>query len=307
MFSDLPQDIARTVFELAAEAGDGLSCALVSKQLASRVEPIIYRSICLSGHSVIDPLHRTLTDPNTSKPAEYFAKHIKFLAILTFAMRPEVINILRACTGVRVLVSWGPTFETDAMRELFSSSYLSPSRLSIVAEADLLPQGRRRHIDFSLPIFQGLTHLELLCASENEWKYWDGLSSLSNLTHLSVEPASSDTQHTERTRRILALCPTSLRIFVNWVPSWAFPIGGENEAHAIMINNGDVDPRAIMAWWGKPEGNEYMSRYEYALRYSSGSRLNEWLGKATGKDFWELAEEIVERRRKWLQKRRSES
>ncbi|KAJ2932167.1 hypothetical protein H1R20_g4939, partial [Candolleomyces eurysporus] len=33
MFSDLPLDIARAVFELAAEAGDGLSCALVSKQV----------------------------------------------------------------------------------------------------------------------------------------------------------------------------------------------------------------------------------------------------------------------------------
>ncbi|KAJ2932151.1 hypothetical protein H1R20_g4940, partial [Candolleomyces eurysporus] len=303
MFSELPQDIARTVFELAAEAGDGLSCALVSKQVQSWVEPIIYRSVCLSGYSVIEPLHRTLTDPNTSKPAEYFAQHVKFLAVLTFAMESKVINILRACTGVRVLASWGPSFGSDAMREFLSSS-LSPSRLSIVAEANLLPQARRR-TDFSLPIFQSLTHLELLCVSEDEWKHWDCLSSLSNLTHLSLDYATVDLQNNEGTRRALALCPTSLRIFVIGISPWAFSNGNESEAQA--INNGDVDPRAIMACWEKPGGNVRMSRYEYALCCSSQDRMNEWMGKTTGKDFWELAEEIVERRRKWLQKMRSDS
>jgi hypothetical protein len=33
MFPNLPRDIGRTIFELAAEAGDGLACALVSKQV----------------------------------------------------------------------------------------------------------------------------------------------------------------------------------------------------------------------------------------------------------------------------------
>lgn len=33
MFPHVPQDIGRTIFELAAEAGDGKACAVVSKQV----------------------------------------------------------------------------------------------------------------------------------------------------------------------------------------------------------------------------------------------------------------------------------
>ena len=71
------------------------------------------------------------------------------------------------------------------------------------------------------------------------------------------------------------------------------------------INNGDVDLRAIA---GSKPGSLLISlidadrKYsDYGLYRSPEHTTRDWKGMTAGKDFWGLAEEIIERRRKWLQ------
>lgn len=270
---------------------------------------MIYRNIdLLDPYFFGDLLHRTVTDPQTSKPADFFAQHVKVLVISTRYRQPEVVQILRACSGARMVANWMGLGESDAMRELFSSSHFSPSRYSVSAVATELSSwplepGAHR-MDFSLPIFQNLTHLEILCATGEGCRYWNSLSSLSNLTHLSVYHFYFFSPNfVEVTKKILRQCPKSLRILVNWMPSLAYGRGNWDKVHA--INEGVVDPRAIIAYCNRIEPQT--GHFEFALRRSFADRTRDWMGKTVGKDFWELAEEIVERRREWLHKFRGTS
>ncbi|KAJ2911888.1 hypothetical protein MD484_g8523, partial [Candolleomyces efflorescens] len=185
------------------------------------------------------------------------------------------------------------------IKELFnSSSHFSPSRSPVFL-------GTYR-VDFSLHIYQNLTHLELLSVTGDGYMYWDSLSSLSNLTHLSVYHFyffSPD--FVEVTHRILRQCPRSLRVLVNWMPSIAYGAGHWDRVHA--INKGAVDPRAIVGYCNKREEETEDKRspsghFGFALYRSFVDRTGDWMGETVGKDFWELAEEIVERRREWLDK-----
>jgi hypothetical protein len=161
-------------------------------------------------------------------------------------------------------------------------------------------------MNFSLPIFRNLTHLELICASEFGCERWDSLSLLSNLTHFAVDHAQFHSRaYTEVAKRILSQCPASLRVFVFWVPSRLFYWGLVEELDA--INKGDVDLRAIAG--SKPGGllismirelGDYRKYSEYALYRSPIHTTRDWKGMTAGKDFWGLAEEIIERRRQWL-------
>ncbi|RXW15466.1 hypothetical protein EST38_g10387 [Candolleomyces aberdarensis] len=247
-----------------------------------------------------------MTDPKTSKTPEFLVQHVKFVSVATRDPEAKLIEILKACRGVRVLANWVFYLDSRAMRELFSSSDLSPTRLCVSAEATedvffQVSQGPEPCLmDLSLPIFQNLTHLELICASEDGWKYWDGLSLLSNLTHLSVDHGYFHSQaYIEVARKILFQCPASLRVFVFWVPSRSLIRGGWKEVYA--INKGNVDPRAVVASTGGFIKDDPFGHPEYALCRSHPDTERDWKGKTTGKDFWELAEEIIERRRKWLQ------
>ncbi|KAJ2929138.1 hypothetical protein H1R20_g7959, partial [Candolleomyces eurysporus] len=309
MFPDLPEDIGRLVFELAAETTAGPHYALVSRKVQSWVEPIIYRSIILAGPATTSLLYRTIADPNTRKTAEFFAQHVKFLTVRTWDYpEVEMQTILRACRGVKVLTNWGTFYPTcRAFQTVFSSSYLSPSRLSILGDS-LLPQEHWR-MDFSLPVFQNLTHLEVRrIAAEGPWNKWDGLSLLGNLTHFSVTTRSLPPPDVEWVKGILARCPATLRIFIICIPFNSISRGGLGEFP--LINKGDADLRAVLAvkfWTRQDLQRDYPhSHFEYALpRARYEEHLRDWVGRTAGKDFWELAEEVVERRREWLQKTHS--
>ncbi|KAJ2911892.1 hypothetical protein MD484_g8526, partial [Candolleomyces efflorescens] len=296
---DLPPEISLIILEFAVEAGDGPSCAQVSKQWQSLVEPMIYRKIdLLDPYFFGDLLYRTLTDPNSSKPADFFARHVKLLAISTGYRLPQVTEILRACSGVNVLVNW-MGYGSTTIEQLFNSSHFSPSRYSVFL-------GTYR-INFTLHIYQNLTHLEILSATGDGYIYWESLSSLSNLTHLSVYHFYFlSPNFVEVTHRIIRQCPRSLRVLVNWMPSIAYGEGHWDRVHAINI--GAVDPRAIVGYCNKRDSERTEDKrspsghFEFALYRPFVDRTGDWMGETVGKDFWELAEEIVERRREWLDK-----
>lgn len=267
-----------------------------------RVEPIIYRSLALTRRSVIEQFYRTMTDPNTNKTAEFLSQHVKYLCATEGCLEAEVIEIIKTCKGVQVLSIWAlPYFENDAMRQLFASSHLCPSRMYILAiPTHYSSYPTRCRVNFSLAIFQNLTHLHIVCSSEEALQFWDNLSSMSNLTHLSVDHVLFGRQiYAQVARDILSLCPTSLCIFVIWIPPpRSIPRGGLDEVRS--INQGDVDPRAIVASHESLLQDPF-DHYEYALYHPWSEVLPDWTGKNTGKDFWELAEDIVARRRDWLQ------
>jgi hypothetical protein len=180
------------------------------------VEPIIYRRIKLDEYyDITQRLYRTLTEPDTTKLAEFFARHVKVVAIFTSPIVGLEIEILRACIGVRVQISWEEYLQSSELVRLFSASHLSPTRLSLNVQNDTDEspppspnEDNTRRLDLSLAIFQNLTHLELICSENDVYEDWGALSSLSNLTHFAVDHMFFRTMESARVaRKILALCP----------------------------------------------------------------------------------------------------
>lgn len=281
--------------------------------IPNRVEPIIYRNVVLSSPRVISSLYRTITSPNASKNAAYLGRHVKFLAVTTIAYgAKELFIILSACISVRVLSFWGslqPSYWI--FRQLFSSPHISPTRLSFTGgspEGTLFVPQNHWLVEFSLPIFRNLTHLEVVRATAEPWNYWtrNGLSALANLTHLSVYQSYPPPDFVEVANGILAQCPTSLRILIVGIDSKWLYIAGLRGAQS--INKGDVDLRVVMlvqsrSCEGDLQKDHPQGHFEYAVCRSNPDwrdDLRDWTGKAISKDLWEMAEEKIAQRNEWL-------
>ncbi|KAJ7171817.1 hypothetical protein C8R43DRAFT_1120198 [Mycena crocata] len=178
MFTDprLPQDLERTVFEVAAQ-GDrytALQIILVAQRCRAWIEPLLYRSVVVCQSSWSLPLFiRTLE----AKPRQYasWIKEIRIDPYIT-ANDPAVARILSICTGVVNLVdlSYGRTpfsvlsklrleklcINLDIIDGLGDGACLGHSAFARLTHLQVLdPPPRWPHIPFAQ--FPSLTHLAL--------------------------------------------------------------------------------------------------------------------------------------------------
>jgi hypothetical protein len=94
--------------------------------------------------------------------------------------------------------------------------------------------------------------------------------------------------------------PTLLRLLVVRA-IYTGPAGPPWLRDVLSINMGDIDLRAVMVV-EVPLNRKLEKDFSHAVCRTLGDARRDWEGKTTGKDFWELAEEIVERRREqWLE------
>jgi hypothetical protein len=219
----------------------------------------------------------------------------------------DSLTILKACQGVESLHIWSTIWVHFRERGNFQnfitspSITLSPRRLFI---RDVL-SNRRDLSHFGHAIFRNLTHLEVDMFSKWEW---DTLRELNCLTHLSLEVDSDMDSRT--VSRMVTQFPNSLKIIIFWAPEYLFGVrhapGSEgeildgDEAVEVMksIQDGQTDQRGVL---GDRAGN-LKARSErdpqwnldriLAWESSNASRFD-----ASRKDYWTLAEELVERRR----------
>ncbi|RXW11305.1 hypothetical protein EST38_g14550 [Candolleomyces aberdarensis] len=294
-FPELPEDIGRTVFELAAENGDGPSCALVSKRVRFWVEPKIYHRVMLRRVAVADLFCRTLLDAETHKPPEFFATHVKVFILAYINVNEKIAAALKKCRGVRTLLIWDLGSE---MQEIFGSTEsllsLNPTGISICGQ--MIAEGQDGI--FHHPIFRNVTHLDLACFDEDDLRRWGkNLSQLKCLTHFSLDLRYRSSSPAQMAREALCLCASELRIFIIWCYGDHFFESHISFGDVKAIWEGEVDMRAVTGCMhGRPA--ELL-----AIFRDSGDIFRDWAGTSVDpeNDFWAQAEAVVQGRRQRLE------
>ncbi|KAJ2921707.1 hypothetical protein H1R20_g15386, partial [Candolleomyces eurysporus] len=310
---DLPEDVGRIIFELIAELDKetGRSCALVSKRVNAWVEPILYRTLLIDHKALLENLCGIFEDINhgkSAKSSDFFASHVKALIITSDYLQDatNILSILKACHNVELLTLWTNPREGDSvrphgrdlrdLRDFMASSGLSPRWISVTSRIFSIYD---HEVDFSYPIFQNATHLELVWEegdSGPDQVCWDTLRHLPCLTHFSVYWSFYSIEECSRwAREAVGLCPLSLRVFVLWVPSACYDFNETSEEYGALmaIQDGTVDSRAVLAYVGESS----LTLYDlHPILRSYRDVLGDWAGVPVGKDFWTLAEELIEER-----------
>ncbi|KAJ2925633.1 hypothetical protein H1R20_g11460, partial [Candolleomyces eurysporus] len=214
-FPDLPQDIGRIIFEIAAslDLQTGAFCALVSKQVKTWVEPVLYRYIRIKDRKSLEYLSRTIRKPDSTKPHAFFASHVKSLAFIGpgsgIGGDVDSLSILKACRGVESLYLWSNIWVRSREKSKFQRFFTSPSttlspRRLFIRHALSSPRDLSH---FGHAIFRNLTHLEV--DVRDKWK-WETLKQLDRLTHLAIE-AEYGMRHSSASRMV-AQFPDSLMV-----------------------------------------------------------------------------------------------
>ncbi|KAJ7646566.1 hypothetical protein FB45DRAFT_998050 [Roridomyces roridus] len=182
---DLPYELEREIFELAARAypKDAPSLALVASYVQEWVEAAIYEIIVLGSccPQKLELFFRTFS----SRPTAFFAKNVRVLHLTAGVSHTQARKLLAVCTNLSSLTCWANPLGSG---EEFSASLAvtSPNlrRLSINV-ASLWSPGAPGP-NFTHPFLARLTHLELV--NPPTWFDWSPLldgCSLPNLTHLA--------------------------------------------------------------------------------------------------------------------------
>ncbi|KAJ7444646.1 hypothetical protein B0H11DRAFT_2291205 [Mycena galericulata] len=167
----LPPELEREIFELSAHLhpGSAPNFLLVARRVLTWIEPLIYRVISIQGNCA--PVLRTLR----SKPTQFFGENVHCL-LVDGVPAAELEEILSVSTGIRSLVLLGasPSILSAVLR-------LRPQKLAIHLESLF---GRTDLVDFSLPLFTTVTHLDLF---DSEFTGpWQKIALLPALTHLAL-------------------------------------------------------------------------------------------------------------------------
>ncbi|KAJ6583027.1 hypothetical protein DFH09DRAFT_1360308 [Mycena vulgaris] len=182
MFSrklDLPVELEREIFEIAAKAdvGTALRLVLVARRVQAWVEPIIYSRVVVAHAPEIvgaqTQFARTIlararrcgkvqsSKPTHQarllkfiriipfRPAAFFARHVKCLHVGNLS-EIELVTVLTTCTGISELGWWTSTVTASVVPALAT---LALRRLSVDHSFDFQFPG--------IPSFATLTHLDI--------------------------------------------------------------------------------------------------------------------------------------------------
>lgn len=323
-FPDSPEDVGRLIFETAAELDGetGRSCALVSEKvkLWYAGHPVRFISLIIfykgRAHPFSDHLdkeRKTITEflpqrprlglnqgPRILRRARETAYHHWDLRGRRLADGIEFQTILKACRNVHTLLLRGGILnmhpqKPDKLLKFMTSVKLSPRRLA--ATDYTFPSSQ---LQFKFPIFQNVTHLDIpVHVGPVDRVDWSTLRVLKHLTHLSVYPTQLFGNCAEWARRIISLCPESLKVFVLTIlasDGWLLEESVEFEGLK-AIHEGQVDMRAVLACLPSYLDSERMHP-EFVIIRSHEAIMKDWAGISDGYDIWTQAEARIEERRR---------
>jgi hypothetical protein len=233
----------------------------------TRLDPILIATVCITQDFVSKrsgQLERFLVKLTNDKPVEYYAQHIKNLAILGSFFEEEGINrILAICTGVENLVVLAPATGFDFFENPQAGRNLR--RLTIKLE-----NFSRSFPNFNHSCFSNLTHLHL--SDNNEaWPAYVGWGNLTSLTHLAFYCAVAD-----ETLPLVQTLPAIQYVALGYYCSGERYKYAETEVH---------DNPLIRAAWG------------VRVVFLSEIPEHDWERGARGEgDFWDVVEQEVKRR-----------
>ncbi|KAF5320296.1 hypothetical protein D9611_011378 [Ephemerocybe angulata] len=314
-FQDLPEDLARVIFEESAADPDipGWACARVSKKVQAWVEPILYREVIVEDHISISRLHTTVLSHPT-KPEPFFSLHVRTLCIYTQehdTSDDTIFDILSACPNLTQLdlsnfykatrsleglrVGTHPSWDRPRLKRLrIPARYFSPSH---------------RHFRFAEgqnlnPIFASITHFELHLSSPFVLAWdWGSFQYLPFLTHFCIsmtpagQPISSAACHL---RSAVPYFPPSLIVCVFYIP---YSLWLTDISRLVQENGRKVDERVVVAL---DEAYYLMIREGHPCSWLEDEAT--WRPRSVDrvvserKDylraFWERAEAVITRRRR---------
>ncbi|KAF7366315.1 hypothetical protein MSAN_00887700 [Mycena sanguinolenta] len=171
----LPPELERHIFELAATSHSKSipTLFLVAHRVKIWLEPILYSVVVFSnplpGHVCFDPVRfsSAVQSPATSQ-------YVRNLYISHEFSHRGFELIFANCSSIQNLALFG------GHSGLLPFLSAMPLRRLCTLLRFLFPQSP----DFSHPLFSRITHLQLW-DNHTGWKYWSGLATLPNLTHLA--------------------------------------------------------------------------------------------------------------------------
>ncbi|KAJ7779168.1 hypothetical protein B0H16DRAFT_1878735 [Mycena metata] len=178
----LPPELERYIFELAARLYPATAPTLlrVAQRVRLWIEPIIYETLTIVLETQRNA-HAAILQPFRSKPAAFFKKNVRnlLLAVRLDKKNEQFDLILSSCSGVvNLALLGGPT-----CRSLLC--FLAGMKLQRLA-ACLQDLFFTSPIDFSLPCFATITHLDLLHSTDSSKLTAEDFAALPALTHLHL-------------------------------------------------------------------------------------------------------------------------
>ncbi|KAF5339148.1 hypothetical protein D9611_011166 [Ephemerocybe angulata] len=321
-FGDLPDDLVRTVFEVAANDCDKFawSLAYVSKAVRSWVEPILYRQLPIDSQKTLLHLLSNVntTAPLSSKPPGFYRSYVRRIY---FGDRYNqglkgITDLISACPNVTRLSAITmanpnlPVHEMDCLVGNHATwDLLRPTWLTI---SPCLFVPSRRHFRFAAdsgsnynPIFTHITHLELTWITRTHdvtWS-WSSLPLLTALSHLCISSTPRNDALTCAARNLRAAMPwfpPTLTVCVFAFPRLTWPFVRTDAKQLILENGWRLDPRIVAA---VPRAY-YMHQLETID--SGGTWIKDeaicrWDGEyqrvTHEEDFWEQAVAMMQRKR----------
>lgn len=204
---------------------------------------------------------------NNGKPPEYYAQHIKNLAIFSVFFESKGIDrILAICTGVEnlVLLGLGPSLDFNFFEHPRAAGR-SLRRLTINLSQHYYGSMR----NFYYPCFANITHLHLT-DDDDDWPTYAGWETLVSLTHLALACSGPP----EKALPLIQTLPS-----IQYVALGHY-CGGERYKYAETTVNNHFHIRAA---WGS------------RVVFLSDIPQSDWERGARGEgDFWDLVEREVE-------------
>ena len=228
----------------------------------SRIEPLAYQSIAFYRHA--DPWvsgirhnsHELLSMVRRGYELNVHPKYVHRLLVDDALVAKELLPL---CSELKSLALWTPSNATNQkiLHLLFASNGLSLPhlrRLSICWRS--FPPDNR---SFHMPIFQGLTHLDVNYSNEVSWS---GLSSLQSLKYFrldclsAIQSADELEAHFETiTKQVAPHLPSTVECCIVWLRSSLRRstyerLGGGARARQFLedVETGRYDPRVILEW-----------------------------------------------------------
>lgn len=152
--------------------------------VSHRIEPLIYETVILDfPMSTVELFIRTLD----SRPASFFSRYIKTICLTSIITFSQASRILAVCTGAVNISCWaGPIPMKASLLPIIRSHPLQKLSVKLEDIVNLSPT-----LDFSHPLFNNLTHLEIVNPPSSYFidtptpVNWSGLHRLSSITHLA--------------------------------------------------------------------------------------------------------------------------
>ncbi|KAJ7461151.1 hypothetical protein FB451DRAFT_1498347 [Mycena latifolia] len=263
----LPTDVERLIFEICALSWplNIPTLMLVAWRVKVWAEPLLYRTIVQ--HGEVNPVIQgcpaidleTLERVLRSKPRLFFEDFVRNLSMYHTPKDLEEL-ILSTCSRVENL--WIVT----GSHSLPLISTLPLKRLHCSLQDFFSPNP----INFTLPLFSRLTHLEVLEFPKRvDRKMWSGLALIPNLTHLSFNSQEFLPLWTE----LLDTCKSLEVLIYLWGDSIPLALESHQDGHNLAR-----DPRFVVM-----ECRDFLGDWQMGVHHAV--------------DYWSHAEDFIAMRR----------